>query len=79
MQPIFRMHEFVTASGSGRGLTNAYIAGTAAEVVDELATQASCLSAMGRVATATALYGDLPTAPEPEEVLHKFCACLLRI
>ena len=41
----------------------------AVEVVDGLATQASCLSAMGKVATTTALYGDLPTVPEPEEVL----------
>lgn len=41
----------------------------AVEVVDGLVTQASCLSAMGKVAATAALYGDLPTAPEPEEVL----------
>ena len=39
------------------------------EVVDGLVTHASCLSAMGKVATTAALNGDLPTAPDPEEVL----------
>lgn len=39
------------------------------EVVDGLVTHASCLSAMGKVATTAALYGDLPTAPELGEVL----------
>ena len=38
-------------------------------VVDGLVTHASCLSAMGKVALTVALYGDLPTVPEPEEVL----------
>jgi hypothetical protein len=27
MQPIYRSHEFITAAGSGRARTNAYIAG----------------------------------------------------
>ena len=27
MQPMYRMHEFVTVNGSGRAKTNAYIAG----------------------------------------------------
>ena len=43
--------------------------GDAVEVVDGLVTQASCLSAMGKVALTVALNGDLPTAPGPEEVL----------
>lgn len=43
--------------------------GDSVGVVDGLATHASCLSAMGKVALTAALYGDLPTAPEPEEVL----------
>ena len=27
LQPVFRMNDFITASGSGRGACNAYIAG----------------------------------------------------
>lgn len=35
MQPLFRMHPFVTAQGDGRARTNAYIAGETVPVVDE--------------------------------------------
>ena len=34
MQPMYRMHEFVTTEGSGRAKTNAYIAGGMLSKVD---------------------------------------------
>jgi len=43
MQPIFRMHEFVTRQGSGRGMTNAYIAGEAVDVSVDLFNRGLCL------------------------------------
>ena len=32
MQPMYRMHEFITPQGSARAKTNAYIAGGVADV-----------------------------------------------
>ena len=32
MQPIYRMNPFITRSGSGRAMTNAYIEGEAVDV-----------------------------------------------
>ena len=43
MQPIFRMHDFITAKGSGRGMTNAYIAGEAADVGMDIFERGLCL------------------------------------
>lgn len=43
MQPIFRMHDFVTRSGNGRGRTNAYIAGENADVGMDLFERGLCL------------------------------------
>lgn len=43
MQPIFRMHGFVTREGNGRGRTNAYIAGDGADVGMDLFTRGLCL------------------------------------
>ena len=43
MQPIFRMHGFVTREGDGRGRTNAYIAGEGADVSMDLFTRGLCL------------------------------------
>ena len=43
MQPIFRMHGFVTRSGNGRGRTNAYIAGEGEDVGKDLFTRGLCL------------------------------------
>ena len=43
MQPIFRMHEFVTARGNGRGMTNAYIAGEAVDVGMDIFERGLCL------------------------------------
>lgn len=43
MQPMYRMHEFVTVDGSGRARTNAYIAGGAEEVGADIFERGVCL------------------------------------
>ena len=43
MQPIYRMHGFVTAEGNGRGGSNAYIAGKAADVGMDIFNRGLCL------------------------------------
>ena len=43
MQPIFRMHPFVTREGDGRGRTNAYIAGEGADVGADIFARGLCL------------------------------------
>ena len=43
MQPIYRMHGFVTREGDGRGRTNAYIAGSGVDVGMDLFERGLCL------------------------------------
>lgn len=43
MQPIFRMNEFVTRDGSGRGRTNAYIEGGCEDVGMDIFNRGLCL------------------------------------
>ena len=43
MQPMYRMHEFITQSGSGRAKTNAYIAGGVADVGADIFQRGLCL------------------------------------
>ena len=43
MQPMYRMHEFITRTGSGRAKTNAYIAGGVADVGADLFDRGLCL------------------------------------
>ncbi len=43
MQPIYRMHPFVTAKGNGRAMTNAYIAGEAIDVGADIFHRGLCL------------------------------------
>ena len=43
MQPIYRMHPFVTRKGNGRGRTNAYIAGGGADVGADIFQRGLCL------------------------------------
>jgi len=43
MQPMYRMHEFVTREGSGRCKTNAYIAGGVADVGADIFARGLCL------------------------------------
>lgn len=43
MQPIYRSHAFVTVNGSGRGQSNAYIAGTMIDVGADIFRRGLCL------------------------------------
>ena len=43
MQPMYRMHEFVTREGSGRCRTNAYIAGSCVDVGADIFERGLCL------------------------------------
>ena len=43
MQPMYRMHEFVTVSGSGRAKTNAYISGGVLDVGADIFQRGLCL------------------------------------
>lgn len=43
MQPIFRMNGFITREGNGRGRTNAYIAGSGADVGMDIFNRGLCL------------------------------------
>ena len=43
MQPMYRMHEFVTRKGSGRAKTNAYIAGGVEDVGADIFDRGCCL------------------------------------
>ena len=43
MQPIYRTNPFITASGNGRGRTNAYISGTFEDVGADIFRRGLCL------------------------------------
>ncbi len=43
MQPMYRMHPFITAEGNGRGRTNAYIAGGCTDVGADIFHRGLCL------------------------------------
>lgn len=43
MQPIYRMHEFITRRGSGRARTNAYIEGIAVDIGMDIFNRGLCL------------------------------------
>lgn len=43
MQPMYRMHEFITQSGSGRAKTNAYIQGSVIDVGADIFERGLCL------------------------------------
>lgn len=43
MQPMYRMHPFITREGNGRGRTNAYIAGSGADVGADIFERGLCL------------------------------------
>ena len=43
MQPMYRMHEFITKLGSGRAMTNAYIAGDIIDVGADIFSRGVCL------------------------------------
>jgi len=43
MQPIFRMHPFITRNGNGRAMTNAYIAGESTDIGADIFARGLCL------------------------------------
>lgn len=43
MQPLYRMHPFVTREGNGRGRTNAYISGKGMDVSADIFQRGLCL------------------------------------
>ena len=43
LQPIYRMHPFVTVEGNGRGRSNAYIAGGGVDVGADIFRRGLCL------------------------------------
>ena len=43
MQPMYRMHEFITVDGTGRAKTNAYIAGEAKDMGADIFARGMCL------------------------------------
>ncbi len=43
MQPMYRMHDFVTREGNGRAMTNAYIAGGVFDVGADIFDRGCCL------------------------------------
>ena len=43
MQPMYRMHEFINRSGSGRAKTNAYITGGCSDVGADIFDRGLCL------------------------------------
>ena len=64
MQPMYRMHEFVTREGTGRCATNAYIAGSAADVGADIFDRGLCLPSDNKM-----------TAAEQDKVIAIIRAC----
>lgn len=49
MQPMYRMHEFVTVKGSGRAKTNAYIAGGIKDIGADIFQRGLCLPSDNKI------------------------------
>ena len=65
MQPIYRMHPFITRAGTGRARSNAYIKETGvADVGDDIFTRGLCLPSDNKM-----------TAEEQERVIEIICDC----
>ena len=64
MQPIFRMNGFVTREGNGRARTNAYIAGSGADVGMDIFNRGLCLPSDNKM-----------TVEEQETIIEIIGAC----
>lgn len=64
MQPMYRMNEFVTASGSGRAKTNAYIAGDLRDVGADIFQRGVCLPSDNKM-----------TSEEQNKIIEVIKAC----
>jgi len=64
MQPMYRMHEFITREGSGRCRTNAYISGGCMDVGMDIFERGLCLPSDNKM-----------TAEEQEKVIEIVKSC----
>ena len=64
MQPIYRMHGFVTREGNGRARTNAYISGEAADVGMDIFSRGLCLPSDNKM-----------TAEQQDRIIEVIRAC----
>ena len=64
MQPMFRMHEFITVSGSGRAKTNAYIAGEIKNIGADIFQRGLCLPSDNKM-----------TAEQQDRIIEVIRAC----
>ena len=64
MQPMYRMHEFITREGSGRAKTNAYIAGSVFDVGADIFNRGLCLPSDNKM-----------TAEQQERIIEAIRAC----
>ena len=64
MQPIYRMHGFITREGNGRASTNAYIAGEGVDVGMDLFERGLCLPSDNKM-----------TVEEQEQVIEIVKSC----
>ena len=64
MQPMYRMHEFVTVNGSGRAKTNAYIAGDVKDVGADIFQRGVCLPSDNKM-----------TAEQQDRIIEVIRAC----
>lgn len=63
-QPIYRMNDFITVSGSGRGRTNAYIAGDFSDAATDIFTRGLCLPSDNKM-----------TADEQDAIIEMIRSC----
>lgn len=66
MQPIYRMHPFVTRQGNGRGRSNAYIAGSGVDVGADIFHRGLCLPSDNKM-----------TAEEQDIIIEIVKSCFL--
>lgn len=66
LQPIYRMHPFVTRQGNGRGRTNAYIAGSGVDVGADIFRRGLCLPSDNKM-----------TAQEQDAIIEIVKSCFL--
>lgn len=64
MQPIYRMNGFITRNGSGRAVTNAYIAGSREDVGMDIFNRGLCLPSDNKM-----------TAEQQEKIIEVIRSC----
>lgn len=64
MQPMYRMHPFITRDGNGRGRTNAYIAGKGVDVGADIFARGLCLPSDNKM-----------TVEEQEQIIEIIKSC----